>query len=93
MATIEIITDRAKPSYGGGFSVIMDISGRQSAPMPTKRVDVRNLAEAQAALAAHIAEAEQTGEPLAVCVRAVGRAVKGFKAWQDKAGLYHRVNV
>jgi hypothetical protein len=92
MATIEIITDRAKPSTSGGFSVIMDISGRP-APMPKKTIEARNLAEVQAALSAHIAEAKQLGEPLAVCVRAIGRAPSGFKAWRDQVGFYHRVNV
>ena len=92
MATIRIQAYDARPSYAGGFSVVMDLTGKP-APVPARTVDVRTTGEALAALTAFKAECAATGLPLAVCMTLTdGRAPNGFKA-ASRNPFYHRINV
>ncbi len=74
------------------FSVIYHLNGTPD-PFPERVLDVKNTAEALAALESYKAEVKATGKPCAVNMRLIeGRAPSGFKA--AIAGKYHQgVNV
>lgn len=93
MADIILQAYPAKPSFDGGFQVVMHLDGRP-APLPRRVVSVKTTPEALAALDAFKAEAAATGEPMAVCMRLKdgSRAPNGFKAATAKI-FFHRVNV
>lgn len=83
----------AIPSSGGRFSVLFNLSGK-TPPLAPREVEVKNTADALAALDAYKKEAAATGLPLAVALRVAKgyRAPAGFKAATANSG-YHGVNI
>lgn len=73
----------AQPANTPGlFSIIMNIGRLDTEPLPQRKVDVKNAAEALTVFAAYVEEAKATGKLAACSLRAgEGRKAPGF----DKA--------
>ena len=93
MALFKLSASPAKPSYAGGFSVVMHLDGRPD-PAPERTFQADNLGTVIERLESYIEDCEALGEPMAVCLQLKeGRAPNGFKAWKAANPFYRRVNV
>jgi len=83
----------AKPSTGGGISVIFHLNGTPD-PFPSRIAEIKTTAHALAALEDYKAEATATGLPMAITMKIYeGRKPNGFKKATADMPYYHRVNV
>jgi hypothetical protein len=89
MATLILSSHRAERSFGC-VGVIFD---GQPSPIPSRRLEIKRMADAAVALEQYKAEALATGKAIAVAMRiANGDSVPdGFKALQRP--FYHPLNV
>jgi hypothetical protein len=94
MATFRMSAEPAKPSNYGGFTVVMDLTGKPD-PFPRREVEAKSVTEALEAFDAYKAEAAATGLALAVCIRLKdgSRAPNGWKAAKAAMPFYHPINV
>lgn len=93
MATIILSTYHAKLSETGYLQVIFHLTGKPD-PFPKRMVEVKNTAEAIAALEAYKTEAAATGVPMVASMRLKDgdRSPNGFKA-ASREPPYHRLNL